>query len=167
MDNPLGALGYLVASFQQIEYDLGETLALLLRPCDGRFAGILASRLSFSKLVETIDAMMRIRITDDKIVSEFGEIAVEALKLEQERNKNIHSHYELMEWGATMRYERMKHLTKFKKGYTKLYETIEDDGPFQKIADANSALALRLLGFNETLFFRIASKEEIEMYLQP
>lgn len=166
MNDPTDRLGTLVVSFQQIEKDFVDLLALLLRDPGHQTAAIIAAELSFGRLVSICGALLRAHKPSQDIVDQFDNCASKALKIEKDRNRYIHSYYDLMEIGNHgIRYERIKSRNQIRKGHVRSCEAIFSSQGIDEVIQRACDLSLFIAELNERIFFTVASKAEIDGYI--
>ena len=166
MVDPVNNLGSLVVAFQDVENDLTNLFELLLGAVP-KSGAIVASCLSFSKLIDVCDALIREKDLSSILVQEFEELAKEASKLEALRNKYVHSYYDLRDVSRRgVVYERIKRKVRRKRGLLVECETIKDSGILSNITEDMSKLSQNLAVFNEKIFFEVGSEIQIEEYLK-
>jgi hypothetical protein len=123
----LAALGKLIHAFQSLEFELSGLLGSLLDREDVKVGIIVSSQLSFSRLLDTLDAVFRYRCSDQELLEHFSDLLKRATEYEQERNVFIHSYYDQWDFiGDNAQYRRIKRRTKRGKGYS---PTVEDFDP--------------------------------------
>ncbi len=111
-------IGRLVMAFQYIESELLRIVIGSCMPGKQRAVAILASQLSFRKLVCAFSGIVTGLSSDTTLTKRAGKVARQLLKIEESRNRFVHSHYEVMSMSlrgqAILR--RKNNLT-FKNGY--------------------------------------------------
>jgi hypothetical protein len=91
------ALGDIAIAFQSLEQSVAEAFSALLKS-DGMTTGqIIASQLSFQKLVLVFESLFRYRVKDRAMLVEVKLLTKESMNLEAERNRYFHSYYDLRE----------------------------------------------------------------------
>jgi hypothetical protein len=154
--DPAASLGDLSMAFQELENGLIIVFASLVDPKDDRVGFIIASQLSFRRLVALVDAVGRHRTKRPDLIGQMESLLKESSLLEQERNKYIHSFYDFREIaGERVTYERMKNRIKAGKGFSPDYEML-DTGKVDAITER-----LRILIAAVDLFFERLQREGI------
>jgi len=154
--DPAASLGDLSMAFQELENGLIVVFAGLADPKDDIVGVIIASQLSFRRLIALIDAVGRYRTKKSGLIDEMQSLLKESCLLEEERNKYIHSFYDLREIaGDRVTYERMKNRIKTGKGFSPDYEML-DTGKVDAITER-----LRILIAGVDLFFERLQKEGV------
>jgi hypothetical protein len=146
--NPAAAIGELIIAFQELENALILVLAGLTDPTDDRVGIIVATQLSFRRIGMVTEAMLHHRTTSKELRQNFAGILKNSRRLEEERNKYVHSFYdwhEITNGGIT--YERLKDRIKSGKGFSPDYELL-DTGKVVEICER-----LRILTAAIDLFF--------------
>lgn len=112
--------------FQELENALILLFASLTDPAHDSVGIIVASQLSFRKLVDILDAVFRYRTKNVELILQLESILKGSLELEQQRNIYIHSFYDWHEIsGDTVTYQRIKNRIKRGKGFSPDYEMLD------------------------------------------
>ena len=164
--DPVHSFGSMVFSFQQMENDFVELFDLLLKGAPQKASVIISSNLSFSKLVDIVDALIRSSDLSEEIKRDAESLIRKTNGLESDRNKFIHSHYDIVEIsGAGVTYGRLKRRIKRNKGYNPDYERITDSSSFDALSARINAFTWELQDLTEKIFFAKASQDEIDWYI--
>ena len=114
-DEHFRALGRITVDFSTLEFVLAGLLAELIAP-DRAIGQILASQLSFSKLVTAVGALFLHRASDGPDTQRLADILKRAAEAEFKRNTAIHSAYLITAGAPTDIVTRVKVKTKREKG---------------------------------------------------
>ncbi len=130
MNDPTSTLGLIIFSFQELEHALVELLGQLLGNVE--YARIIASEISFYKIINIIESIMYQNNVKSIVIDEFSELKKELKRVEEDRNKYVHSYYEIVEYhGSYIKYLRMK--DKNKTGLKTMIEVIDNHEVFEKL----------------------------------
>ncbi len=115
------AIGYITINFANLEYQLSETINLLVEnDWESRDVGkIITAELSFQKLIQLTCALLKEINIDTNIWNEFDEISKSLTVLENKRNTIIHSIWKFN--GRNNTIERIKSTAK-RDGYKVHFE---------------------------------------------
>lgn len=116
------ALGEMTMSFQELENSLLELFSGLNNDADRTVGLIVGSALSFGRLCQVIGAVSKHRIQDPDLNEYLSGILNKCQKLEEERNKYIHSFYPAFNLGDGLEViGRLKHKVT-KGGYARQWD---------------------------------------------
>jgi hypothetical protein len=153
------SMGALVFNFQSLEAELIQLLCEMIDSRSENLPRILTSSLSFRRIIDALGSLAFEKLKDRSDLNDrLQAVLSKALELEGERNRYVHSHYDLMEWNFLdqVRFGQEKHHVKYGNGYRVSRETFDPkkiDVICAGIADAISAL--------------LEVSHEIEMHLYP
>ena len=116
------ALGEMTMSFQELENSLLELFSGLNNDADRTVGFIVGSTLSFGRLCQVIGAVSKHLIQDPDLNEYLSGILNNCKKLEEERNKYIHSIYPSFNLGDALEViGRLKHKVT-KEGYARQWD---------------------------------------------
>lgn len=117
IDECFSTMGALVFSFQSLEKQFLELLGSKIEDSTPHLADILINKLSFGNLLSICIAVCR-DDGDPKFVARMESLVTKAAPYEQERNKYLHSHYNIKSSRKEhVRYHRSKHRIDRKRGF--------------------------------------------------
>jgi len=143
-DDFIKAVGRLTINFSHLEFSFslfcGSQMGIK-EPINE----IITSELSFKQIVNITSGIFREIEKDPEMIEQFNKILASAWKLEEERNKIIHSFYGRGD-EPNDKIIRHKHSSKFKKGFKKDYQEV-DAIYVNKISDEIKMVSIRLMQF--------------------
>jgi hypothetical protein len=127
-DEVTSALGEMNIAFQALENEILELFSQIAYPNDEMVGIIVGSHLSFTKLVDVVDATCRYRTKDTEVLEHLSVLIKKCSQIEPERNTYTHSFYDLrLMAGDRVEFQRIKSRLKRGKGYTVMAEEFEPE----------------------------------------
>ncbi|PTX91944.1 hypothetical protein DB346_23605 [Verrucomicrobia bacterium LW23] len=151
----------LLITFQQMERKFIDIFILLLYPHSDELSNILVKELSFGKILKVTEAIINSKIANESVKNEYKDQIERATRLEQERNKYVHSHYKIDQTNPTepMVFQLLR--SKITKSFQLDKETIDQSAPLiWKLVEENQSLANEL-GLTWIKLFREIAPEDI------
>ena len=144
------AIGNLVTSFQFLEEELLRVTVDMCMPGGQRAVSILASQLSFQKLALTFSALVSALSSNKQLGDDAKKLVGQLCNIEAERNKYVHSHYDIVEWTPRgQRILRRKHRVN-KSGYEEREEWF-DPSKIDEVVKQMGVACAELHGIEEKL----------------
>lgn len=138
------AIGNLVLVFQFLEATLFQIVVDTCLPGEERAIAMLVSQLSFKKLAAAFSTIVGLLSSNDETKRLACTLARQLCEVECERNKFIHSHYDLMAWSFQgQQVLRRKHTVDIKHGYRddeRWFDPVEIDAVITKMGKLGETL---------------------------